>query len=188
MRALIVTVLLASLGLPASLSAQSLAAIAEREAQRRKDTAPGKKYTNEELLPASASSTVDTAALERTPQTADATKPSPDSPPSDSSAAAASTTAPAPPKATPLTEAQWRTMARERRDRIQRFRSDIAALEGRLAQVEQNAEASPEARSEREALAGPLANIRGELAKWEAEFGRFEQRARAAKVPAEWIQ
>jgi len=188
MRALIVAALLASVGLPAPLTAQSLAAVAEREAQRRKHTASGKKYTNEELLPAPAPSTADTAPPAGAGETPDATKPSPDSPSSEASAASAGTTAPATPKGTPLSEAEWRAMARERRERIQRFRSDIAALEGRLAQVEQNAEASPAARSEREALAGPLANLRGELAKWAAEFDRFEQRARAAKVPPEWIQ
>jgi hypothetical protein len=187
MRVLIVTVLLASFGLPAALRAQSLAAVAQREAERRKQTVGGKKYTNEELLPAPAPAAVDAAQPAAT-ASADAATPSPDSASSDSAAAAGGTTAPAPPKAPPLSEAEWRAMARERRERIQRFRGDITALEGRLAQVEQKAEASPEARSERQALAEPLANLRGELAKWEAEFSRFEQRARAAKIPPEWIQ
>ena len=187
MRALVVAALLTSTGWPAAVNAQSLAAIAQREAERRKQTPSGKKYTNEELRPAPAPSAPAAATTSdgSAPQ-AEAAKPSPDSAPSESSAATAST-APEPPKA-PVNEAEWRERARERRERIQRFRSDLAILEGRLAEVEQRAEASPEARSERQALAAPLASLRSELEKWTAEWGRFEQLARAANVPPEWIQ
>lgn len=188
MRALVIAALLASAGWSTAIEAQSLAAVAQREAERRKQTPRGKQYTNEELRPAPAPSapaaamTSDPSAL----QADDAAKPAAESPPSESSAATANTT-PEPPKP-PVNEAEWRERARERRERLQRFRSDLAILEGRLAEVEQRAEASAEARSERQALEAPLASLRSELAKWTAEWGRFEQLARAANVPPEWIQ
>ena len=187
-RALVVAALLTSTGWPATVNAQSLAAIAQREAERRKQTPSGRKYTNEELRPAPAPSTPAAAMTSdrSAPQGDDVAKPAPESPPSESSAATANT-APEPPKP-PVNEAEWRERARERRERLQRFRSDLAILEGRLAEVEQRVEVSPEARSERQALEAPLAALRSELAKWTAEWGRFEQRARAANVPPEWIQ
>jgi hypothetical protein len=189
MRVLVVAALLTSVCWTAAPGAQSLGAIAQREAERRKQTRQGKRYTNEALRPEPAPSTSDAArtAGDSAPQAADATKPSPGSPPSESSAAAAGGAAAEPPKAA-LNEAEWRAQARERRARLQRFRSDITALESRLAELEQSADVSPEARSEQQALAAPLASLRSELAKWAAEFGRFEQRARAANVPADWIQ
>jgi hypothetical protein len=189
MRALIVAAVLTSVGWTAALGAQSLGAVAQREAERRKHTRPGKQYTNEALRPEPGPSTSDAAraAAASTPAAADAAKPSPDSPPSGPTPPAASGSPAEPPKAA-VNEAEWRAQARERRERLQRFRSDLSALEGRLAELEQRADVSPEARSEQQALAAPIASLRSEMAKWEAEFGRFEQRARAANVPSEWIQ
>ncbi len=189
MRSLVVAALLTSLGGTTGLDAQSLGAIAQREAERRKQTPQGKRYTNEELRPEPAATTSEAArgADASAPQAADGPKPSADSSASPSSTPPASAAAPEPPKPA-LSEAEWRAQARERRARIQRFRSDLAALEGRLAGLEARADVSAEARSEQQALVGPMASLRSELAKWVAELGRFEERARAAKIPAEWIQ
>jgi hypothetical protein len=187
MRELVVAgLLLISLDRSAALNAQSLGAIAEREADRRKHVPQGKRYTNEELPPVPVASTSDAAATASVPDGTNAAKPSPDGSPSQS--AATDATPPKPPKAPPITEAEWRAQARERRARIQKFRSEISALESRLAEVERNADVSPQARSERQIYMAPLEDLRKDLQKWLAEFGRFEQKARTAQIPLEWIQ
>lgn len=168
------------------MSAQSLGDVARKEQERRKQTPPGKQYTNDNLRSEPKPSAPDAVRpIAGAPaKAADAAKPTPVEAPSASSSAAENASAPL--VREKRDETHWRTRARELRGRVQQTRDEIASVEVRLADLDAQSGAS--VARERDVTAGALSKLRQNLQFFLAEVDRFEQRARSEKVPADWIK
>ncbi|MEX2272366.1 MAG: hypothetical protein WD690_12885 [Vicinamibacterales bacterium] len=90
-------------------------------------------------------------------------------------------------------EEHWRERAKVIRDRLNRLRSDAAAIEGRIASLQIELESAPASKAA--ALTNDiteanqdLTKFQGELRLIEDEWRAFEDRARQAKIPLRWIQ
>ncbi len=165
-------------------SAQSLGELAHREEERRRQTTPGKQYTNADL-----------------PRTENAT-PAPVMQPDPGPAAAAAASADPSPAKAPGADADvppargrekrdetyWRARARELRGHVQRTQTEIRSLEARLTELDTQAATSPDALRERDVTATHVRKLRQNLQSFAQEEERFEQRARADRVPADWIK
>jgi hypothetical protein len=175
---------LAVLACVSPAAAQSLGEIAKREADRRKQTAAGRLYTNSDVRPEAKPSVVQTPVAVAASLTAAA--PEPAQPEDKGSAAAAGTTADAAPVRAKehRDETYWRTRARELRGHIQRLRDDVTAIETRQLELGEQPDAAPEY----EVATDALTKLRRNLDSFTGELARFEERARAANVPAEWIR
>jgi hypothetical protein len=163
-------------------SAQSLGELARREEERRRQTTPGKQYTNADL-PDTASATAPAVTQpDPGPAAAAAADPSP--------AKAADADADAPPARgrEKRDETYWRTRARELRGHVQRTQTEIGSLEARLTELETQAATSPDALRERDVTAAHLRKLRQNLQSFGKEVERFEQRAHTDRVPADWIK
>lgn len=84
----------------------------------------------------------------------------------------------------PRDETYWREGARAIDTRLQRIRTDIAAVEGRLMQLE----GAPGSKPESDATRAALAKLRQELQFFVDERQRFEQKAQISNVPLEWLK
>lgn len=174
----------ALLGSVEAVAAQSLGEIAKREADRRKHSASGKLYTNSDVRPEPRPAVVETAVT--IPDSVAASAPEPAKQPEKSSSSASA----APAETAPVMakehrdETYWRTRAGQLRAHIQRLRDDIAAVETRQLELEEEPDAAPEY----DVASGALTKLRRNLDAFTGELARFEERARAAKVPAEWLR
>jgi hypothetical protein len=93
----------------------------------------------------------------------------------------------------PRDEEHWRERAKVISDRLNRLRSNAAAVEGRITTLQselQSASAAqaPAIAAEIESSTKDLARFRHELGLIEGEWTKFEERARAANVPQGWIR
>jgi hypothetical protein len=163
-------------------AAQSLGELGRREDARRKQVSRGKVLTDADIP--SQPKPVPTAAP--APPAAPA-KASPDSPSGGASR-------PQPPSdakpnesadvKNPRDETYWREGARTIDTRLQRLRTDIAAVEGRLVQLE----SVPGSKRESDVTSAALAKLRQELQFFIDERQRFEQKAQMSNVPLEWLR
>jgi hypothetical protein len=165
-------------------SAQSLGELARKEEERRRQTTPGKQYTNADL-PDTDSATAP-AVIQPGPGPAAAAAASVD--PSPVTAADAAEEAPPTRGREKRDETYWRARARELRGHVQRTQTEIGSLEARLTELETQAATSPAALRERDVTATHLRKLRQNLQSFGQEVDRFEQRARADRVPADWIE
>jgi hypothetical protein len=179
-RALFTIVLIGGLALE-STSAQSLGELARREEERRRQITPGKQYTNADL-PQTQSATAPAVTQPDSGPAAPAIDPQP-----AKAADAHEETAPARGREK-RDETYWRARARELGGHVQRTQTEIGSLEARLAELETQAATSPDARRERDVTAAQLRKLRQNLLSFTKEVERFEQRARADRVPADWIK
>ena len=174
---------------PGAASAQGLADVAKKEAERRETVkAPAKVYTNTSLVP-------------------DFTSPPP--PPAPAPAPAVQETKPAPVSASPDEEPlqvpvaakgteverqapsdkgedYWRGKAAAIRTAIAGQKAQIAALESRIADLSQGKTGTDQRESE--LSSGVLDRARADLVSLQEEQARFENLAKLKKVPASWLR
>ena len=184
MKLSVLVALLIALNRPAWPAAQSLGELARLEAERRKQVTPGKQFTDKDLRPEPKPSAAESRPV-----------PSQVAPPSVETTRSASGDAPGASSTTPQNsaraseprnEAYWRGRTRELRGHIERVRDEMTAVEGRLTELEGQAGAS--VGREREVLTAVLEKLRKDSHAFTEEFERLEQRARVAKVPADWLK
>ena len=167
---------LVMIGLTMEASAQGLADIARKEAERRKQIEAGKRYTNDDFSevrkPAPAAPIV-------TP----AEKPAP--PPALADTPDASN----PPPQERRDEAYWRARAAEIRARMEEIDVLIGTLKGRVAELTAQLERAdnPAVGPEQEVTVRALAKAQKDAQSMRGEWDRFEARARLMKIPPEWI-
>jgi hypothetical protein len=190
------TAILFSLGLLANAAAaysQSLADVARQEAERRKSVnSQARVYTNEDLgAPAPAPAGAPTAP------SAGSTPAKKASAESDSAAKGAATAGGAeiePPtekaKSEPnkfRDEQHWRERARSYRDKLDKLRSDVAAIQSRVESLRAGAQ-TPANASELKLAEQDLVKYKNQLGYIEKEWSGIEQKAREDNVPATWLQ
>jgi hypothetical protein len=198
MRRAVPAVLLLAIGwLTSGPSAQGLGDIARREAERRQQSASGKKYTNEDLR---------TIPAESVPAAIQASDPA--SAPAPSSSAPASTEAagsadpgaagesPKTPRADVKSAEQkrgeqyWRDKAGAVQSELDKSNAKVEGLRKRLEALE--AQLSNGAGSshvqEREVTLRALEKAEYNAKAMREEWNRLEARAAAAKVPSEWLR
>ena len=164
-------------------SAQSLAAVAREEQERRKTIkSSGKVYTNEDLRGTSGMSTADA-------QAAAVGEPEASMPGLDPTAAA-----PASEKEPVRTETDWRdriTAAREDLERLQLF---LEALQSRVNGLwaDFTARDDPEQRAglegERQRALTEMDRVRRDIEEKQREIATIEEEARRADVPPGWLR
>jgi hypothetical protein len=163
-------------------SAQSLGELARREEERRRQTTPGKQYTNADLPHTESESAPAVTQLDPASAAAAAPDPSPaKAPGADEDASPAR-------GREKRDEQYWRGRARELRGHVQRTQTEIGSLEARLTELDTQAATSPDALRERDVTATHLRKLRQNLQSFGREVERFEQRARTDRVPADWIK
>ncbi|MBI2828249.1 MAG: hypothetical protein HYX77_03110 [Acidobacteria bacterium] len=166
-------------------AAQSLGDIAQREAERRKQTTSGRVYTNADLAPVDAS-----APSPPAPVSIDAAPlPGPETPaalaakPSDNPGAEPVIVKPREKR----DEQYWRTLARDLRSRVAKVNAERATQEARIAEIDAGPQ-TPTAVREREVISVTLTRLRRDAGSHAQELTRFMTRAQLAKVPEEWIR
>ena len=164
-------------------SAQSLGELARREEERRRQTPPGKQYTNADL-PDTDRATVPAVIPPEPGPAAPATAPAD---PAAANGRDAEADAASPRGREKRDEKYWRARASELRGHVQRTQTEIRSVEARLATLETRA-ATSDALQERDVTATHLRKLRQNLQSFGEEVERFEQRARADRVPADWIK
>lgn len=174
------------------VTAAQLGDVAQREAERRKQAATGKVYTNGDLAPVDESAPAPVSVPTGAAPVAAAADPAP------------SPETPAPKPAPKMTdnpgyepvlvagrekrdEEYWRKMARDLRGRVAQANAGVAAQQARLAELEAGPQ-TPTAVREREVISASLARIQRDAGANAQELARFISRAQLAKVPGEWIQ
>ena len=90
-------------------------------------------------------------------------------------------------------EEHWRERTKLIRERLNRLRADVAAIEGRVAGLRTELESAPAPRAtvlaqELRQASGDLTRFRMELRHIEQEWTTFEERARQAQIPSNWLQ
>ena len=190
------TAILFSLGLlanAATVYGQSLADVARQEAERRKSvTSQARIYTNEDLgtpapAPSSATSASSAAAA-------------PNKPAPSESGSANKVAAPAEgaenegpvekAKSEPnkfRDETHWRERARGYRDKLNKLRSDVAAIQSRVEELRGGPQ-TPANVSDLKLAEQDLVKYKNQLASIEKEWSQIEQMAREDKVPTTWLQ
>ena len=189
------TAILFSLGLLANAAAvysQSLADVARQEAERRKSvSSQARVYTNEDLgTPAPAPSTVPPVSSTAAP----ASKAPPESG-SDNKVAAAAEGAEGEAaiekaKSEPnkfRDETHWRERARSYRDKLNKLRSDVAAIQSRVDELRAGPQ-TPANASDLRLAEQDLVKYKNQLGYIEKEWAGVEQKAREDKVPSTWLQ
>ena len=173
-------------------SAQSLAEVARREAERRTPVAAGREYTNADLAP-----DVAAAALPAPLPVEPAAGPGASTP--STPAAPAAPGEEAEPADNPgvesiIVEAQekrdeqyWRARAKDLRRRLAKTTDGIATEQARLSQIGA-APQTPTTVREREVIAATLSRLQRDAGSLREEFTRFITQAAAAAVPAAWTQ
>ena len=188
----LLTALLA--GFTATAEGQGLGDAAKREAERRaklKDAA--KVLTNDDDKTERPAPHVKTAAPAAHPDTPVPPAAAAAKPAADEKAAAEGDAADKPTVRDKRPEDHWRERAKVIRDRLDRLRADAAAIEGRVAQLQTELQSATGPRAA--ALASEIEQSNKELARFRAderlideEWTKFEERARAAKIPQAWIR
>ena len=169
---------LVMIGLTAEASAQGLAGVARREAERRKKIEPGKVYTNddfpEERKPAPVAPVVTLVE-----------KPGPPPPPVLADQPDASN----PPPQDRRDEAYWRARATEIRGRMEEIDVLSRTLKGRVADLTAQLELAdnPSTGREQEVTLRALAKAQKDAQSMRGEWDRFEARARSMKIPSAWL-
>ena len=167
--------------------AQSVADVARRETERRRQAPAGRVYTNADLAPDAAS------RPSPAPVAAEAIQPgapAPGTPAADDEAErlakqpGASITAEAP---TELDEPYWRSRAADLRERLAKVTAGIAAAEARLSQIDA-APQTPTAIREREVVATTHSRLERDAGALSEGLARFRTQAVAAGVPAAWTR
>lgn len=165
-------------------TADQLGSVAQREAERRKQTASGRAYTNADLTP------VDTSA----PQTPGPTEAAPVPVPEASAVTPAAKPTDNPGKEPILVQGRekrdeqyWRALARDVRTRLAKLNAEVAAHEARIAQIDAGPQ-TPTAVREREVIAGTLIDLWKDAKLVSDGLARFLTRARLANIPEAWIQ
>jgi hypothetical protein len=180
----VAALLLVSADLPLG-SAQSLGDVAQREAERRKQAASGRVYTNGDLVP------VDESAPPPAPvPTAAAPAPSPGEPASKPAAKPTDN-----PGVEPVLvagrekrdEQYWRKLARDLRAREAKANADVAAQEARIAEIDAGPQ-TPTTVREREVISATLSRFQRDARSHSEELTRFLTRAQMAKISEEWIR
>jgi hypothetical protein len=168
-------------------SAQSLADVARREAERRQQVTSGKVYTDDDLAPVDGATPPPQTPSQQSPasggDTPDAQAPSSQAPPGNN------------PGKEPVIakgrekrdEQYWRKLIKDLRARVERANADVAAQEARLAEIE-GGEQTPTRVHEREVVTESLTRAQRDARSLNEELTRFLTRAQIAKVPDEWIQ
>ncbi len=180
--------------------AQSLGDVARRGAERQVQGEAGRAYTNTDLPPSDAPE----PAAEPTPTPS----PAPDSVEANAEAVtragAAAPDAPAPgDEAEPANaggvepvivqgrekrdERYWRGKARDLRGRLAAATANVTARRSRLREIAAGPR-TPATVREREVIAASLDRLERDVRSHDGELTRFLERARVAKVPAEWIE
>jgi hypothetical protein len=85
-------------------------------------------------------------------------------------------------------ETYWRTRSRELRDRVARYREDLAALETRLREISRSGEGAAADERERALTSARVTDVKTALSSAGAELLQFETAAREANVPAAWLR
>src|SRR5688572_5048977 len=172
--------------LTAGPSAQGLGDIARQEAARRQQVQTGKKYTNEDLradvasVPPQAVAPVPTAP----PTATDEKKPAvPEAAPGTAEAAIA-------PAKEKRDEKYWRDRSGALRVKLSESREKVKAIQQRLAQLEEALAkgAGSSHTQERAVTLTALTEAQTDERFMKEEWGRMEDRARAANIPPEWIR
>jgi hypothetical protein len=168
-------------------SAQSLADIARKEEERRKAIkAPGKLYTNDDLLkyPVSAPPAPDPAKADAATAAGDASK---------TGGTAATSAGPETPTVE-KGEAYWRKLASDARDRVARSKTYLDILSERVRALNQtfysseNAEERSTVWAQRGKLVDELERLKKDIADQEKDVLKVEDDAKKANVPAGWIR
>ena len=165
-------------------SAQSLGELARREEERRRQTTAGKQYSNADL-PATDSATVPAVVPPDPGPATTAAAPTTSAP---ANGPGADADAPSARGREKRDEKYWRARARELRGHVERTQAQIGLVQERLAELEARAATSPDARRESQVTGTHLRKLRQNLQSFAEEVERFEQRARADRVPADWIK
>ena len=174
---------------PAFVSAQSLADVARKTEEQRKEAA-SKTYTNGSLAPSDQPATAPAAAPpaaaagEQAPAAAEpAPKPSGFTVKEDKETGHTDMqTAPA---ETRRTEPYWRKVLAEVRGKISGLNANIASQQARIDGIQGD---SPSEVREREILSGTIERLQKDLALQTRELQRWLALAAASKVPQEWLQ
>jgi hypothetical protein len=198
MRAMVSAVMLVAIGwLTSGPSAQGLGDIARREAERRQQASAGKKYTNEDLraMPGEAAP----VAAPPTTTAPGSTGSSPAAAPGEA-AGAADAGAPAdvakPARADVKTAEQkrgeqfWRDKAVATRSELEKNTARVEGLKKRLQSLEDQLRsgAGSSHAQERDVTLKALEKAEYNAQSVREEWGRLEARAKADKVPAEWLR
>jgi hypothetical protein len=200
MRTMVSAVMLLAIGwLTTGPSAQGLGEVARREAGRRQQTSVGKKYTNEDLravqgeaAPVAASpSTAKPASIEPSPTGAAAA-------PGDAEAAGATTPADgAKPARTDVKSAEekrgeqyWRQKGETIRAERDKTAARVEGLKARLQNLEEQLRngAGASHAQERDVTLKSLEKAQYNAQSIREEWDRLEARAKAEKVPADWLR
>lgn len=182
-------------GLAAPAEGQSLAEAARREAARRaKLTTVTKVYTSADIEGASFLRAAPSVTLSK-PEAVQKPAAEAGAPPTAAAAAAsgAEQKAELPAVRNKRDEEHWRERAKVIRDRLNRLESDATAFEQRVTDIQTQLESAPPAqaaalRAELQQTTQELTRTRAELRLIQDDWRTFEERARAAKIPAAWIR
>jgi hypothetical protein len=171
------------LALEAAAYGQSLADVARQEEERRRATSTQVRvYTNEDLgkasQPAPIATTVAAAKPDATASKADAGK-------VESTEAAAEA-----PKAEVnehRNEQHWRERSRSYRERLDKLRADVAAIQSQIDALQAAAQ-TPAVLSDLRIAEKDLIKFKNQMAFIQKEWSQIELLAREAKVPPAWLQ
>lgn len=167
-------------------AAQSLAAIAQKEAERRKASAPATRvYTDADLRA-------------EPPPAAPASKAAATAPEAQAAEPAAEKDAAADDKIKPedlvsrerRDEQYWRERAAQIRTRLDKLRADTGAIRARAEALRNGSGGGDPGQqaAELQHVSGDLRRFEAELRDIEAEWSRLEEHARLSNVPAAWLR
>ena len=168
-------------------SAQSLADVARREAERRQQVTSGKVYTDGDLAPVDGATPPPQTPIQPSPTSDGET---PDTQPSSSQAPPGNNPGKEPVmvKAREKRDEQyWRKLMKDLRARVEKANASVAAQEARLAEID-GGEQTPTRVREREIVTESLTRAQRDARSLTDELTRFITRAQIAKVPDEWIR
>lgn len=170
------------------VSAQSLADVARREEERRKQVKSGRVLTNADLGPVDSAppQTPRTPSSTAAPAEDTATPAGASGPDEKAGAPDAESATPGKPREK-RDEQYWRNRARDLRERLAKANSDVVGAESRLTEMDATP-ASPQAARERDVMAAALAKLQAEAQARLAELTRFEAFAQAQKIPPDWTR
>jgi hypothetical protein len=171
--------------LTAGPSAQGLGDIARKEAARRQQVANGKKYTNEDLQPVTPATPLP-ASADSAPAAGDAPEKKVDA----ADGGEARDEAAAPQAREKRDEKYWRDRSGLLRVKLNESHTKVKALQQRLEELEKDlADGGNSSQSrERAVTLKALDEAQTDYGYMQEEWKRMEDRARAAKVPEEWIE
>lgn len=168
-------------------SAQSLADVARREAERRQQVPSGKVYTDGDLAPVDDAAPPPQTSIQPSSASGDA---APDAQPPSSQAPPGNNPGKEPviAKAREKRDEQyWRKLIKDLRARVEKANANVTAQKARLAEID-GGEQNPTRVREREVVTESLTRAERDARSLSEELTRFLTRAQMAKVPDEWLQ